>query len=177
MYVTTRTDTANATVSTGNYLISGDETQMEPKRIKKEHTGLEVKGHRLSNDPAKDNQERGDEESNLDAGADGHAHSQVHLVADGHHDSRDVLSSVAHYGNQYQTYKGFTDTRRLNDIVDAAYKVVGADGNQNCRDNEDSGRSDGAHRRLLLLALLRRLALGIEQVAVSPELEDQEKDV
>lgn len=54
-----------------------------------------MKSHVTANDPPNNNEEGGDEESNLDARANGNAHGKIHLVADSNHHSRDMLCRVS----------------------------------------------------------------------------------
>ncbi|CRK20266.1 hypothetical protein BN1723_012084, partial [Verticillium longisporum] len=139
--------------------------------------GLKVEGHGLvENSPAEDDEEGGDEKSDLNAGSDGDAHSQIHLVANGDHNSRDVLSSVSDDGDENKTDEVLADMRLLHNIVNAAHEVVGADGDEDRGHDKDKTGGNGAHGGLLRL-LLAKLDLGIEKVGVGAKLEPQVHDV
>lgn len=132
----------------------------------------------MSNDPANNDQERGNKKSNLDARADGNTHSQIHLVAHSHHDRRDMLSSVADNRDQNQADKCLANSPTINDVVDASHKVLGANGNQKSRDDKNGGGGDGPHAWLFRFVILGSgLALGVEQVAVGAELENKVHDI
>lgn len=142
----------------------------------KKRTGFEVKRHVLSDDPANNDQEGSDTKSDLDRGADGNAHGQVHLVTESDDDGGYVLCSVAHNRDEDQADEGFADVGALDDVVDASNQVIGADGNKNGHDDENNAGSDGTHAGLVVTVFgvfFGGLPLGVEEVAVGAELEDK----
>ena len=64
-----------------------------------------MKAHIRANDPANNDKERSDEKSDLDAGANGNTHSQVHLVPDCNDDGGDMLGGISDNGDQNQANK------------------------------------------------------------------------
>ena len=150
-------------------------------------TSLKVERHVLSNDPANDDKERSDKESDLDTGPDRDAHSKIHLVADSHDNSRDVLGRVTNDGDEDQTDEGLADARVLHQVVDTSHEVFGADRHENRSDNQHTSGSDGANGRFLhfvlllnnrlVLGIFAGLGLGIEQVAVGSQLENEIQNV
>lgn len=140
-------------------------------------TGLEVERHVTANDPTDDDEERSNKESNLDAGANGNTHGQVHLVSGRNHDSSDMLSGVTHNRNQNQTNESLADASSLNQRVNASDEIIGANGDKDRSDDENGSGSNGAHHGFLGLVLLSILVLGIEQVAVGAKLENEVQDV
>lgn len=140
-------------------------------------TGLKAESHGLINDPANNDEEGGDTKSNLDGGANGNVHGKIHLVADGNNNSGDVLSSVSDNGDENQTDECLANVHLLDDVIDAANEVVGANGNQNSNNNQDNAGSKRAHvgffAFLFLFFSLSGLALGIKKVAVGSELEEE----
>lgn len=140
-----------------------------------------MEGHRLANDPANNDEERSHQKGDLNAGANGHTHSKVHLVANSNDNSCHMLRRVADNWDQNQTDEGLADASCLDNVVDASNQVIGTDGDQNSGDNEDGGGSNGAQDGLLLLVSLGGSldggGLGIEQVAVGAKLEDEVEDV
>jgi hypothetical protein len=88
-----------------------------------------------------------------------------------------VLRSVSNDGNQDQTNKRTADSRSSDEIVDTVNQIVGADSDQDGSDNQNG---DGGDRGLLMFVLgiiVFGLVLGIEQVAVCTELENEIKNV
>lgn len=142
-------------------------------------TGFEAERHVLSNDPANNDQEGGDEKSDLDTRANRYAHSKIHLVTDSHDNRCDMLGCITNNWNEDQTDECLTDVGVRYYIVDASDEIFGANCHENCGHNQDSGGSDRAHGRLLSLTFIvcTILALGIEEVAVGLELENKVQDV
>lgn len=140
---------------------------------------LEVQRHVLTQDPAEDDKEGGDEEGDLHGAADGDADGQVHLVLVRDDDGSDVLGRIADDGQQNQTNEGFTDARRGDDGVNAVDQVLGAHSDQYGDEDEADGSRDGAEDLGLvgLAALPAFLRLCVEQPRVRLELEDQVQDV
>lgn len=136
-----------------------------------------MQGHILADDPANNNQERGNTQSNLNAGANRNTHSQIHLVPDRNHHGRDMLRRIAHNRDQYQTDEVLAYTRALDDVVDAADQVLGADSDEEGGHDEDACGGNGAECGRLLGVLLGDLVLGVEEVAVGLELEDEVQNV
>lgn len=168
--MTTRTETAKATVSTKDRVSK----LAYPGRPKLQLTGLEVESHILTNDPANNDEERSHEEGDLNAGADGDAHGKVHLVAEGNNNSGNVLSCIAHNRNKNKSDEGFTDMCCLDNILDTTNKIFSADGDQNSDNNEDDAGGDRAQGWLLGFVFFAGvLALRLEEVAVGSELENE----
>jgi hypothetical protein len=136
-----------------------------------------MKRHGSIHDPGDDDQERSHKEGNLNAGSNRYAHSQVHLVANSHHHGGDVLCSITDDWNQNQTDEGPADTGALHNSVDASNKVIGAHGNQERNNHENNACRKGPHARLLMCLLFASLLLGVEEITVSPKLENQVHDV
>lgn len=131
---------------------------------------LEVEGHWLINDPAKDDEEGGDEERNLHGAANGDVDGQIHLALVGDNDGCNVLGGVADNGDQDQTDEGLADVGGLDDGVNAADEEVGADGDNDCsHDQSDTGSNRGKN---VFLLIFRVLGLDvIEQVMMTKQLE------
>ncbi len=129
--------------------------------------------HRLPDGPPQHNQRRRNQQRNLDARADGHAHSQVHLVLDGDHTRRDVLSSVANNGDQNQPDKRLADLTRRHQRVDAVHHVISAHRDDERRHDEHQPGGPRPQQRLLLVLLARRrgLRLGLKQLLVRAQRE------
>ena len=185
MYVTTRTETAKVTVSTGRRIRTSDVTGGGGLA---QLTSFEMQRHVLANNPSYNNQERGDEEGNLDAGANGYTHSKIHLVSSSDNHGRDVLGRVSHNGDENKTNECFADPGVRHDIINTSHKIFSAHSNEDCGHNQDCAGSDRSHARLLHLwfSCSRGIAvntgsgsrvLGVEQVAVRSELEDEIHDV
>ncbi len=106
--------------------------------------GLEAKSHGLvEHGPAEDDEERRDQQSDLDARADGDAHGQVHLVAHSHDAGRHVLGGVADDGDEDEADEVLAKVAGGDDGVDAVDQVVGAHRDEHCHDDEDEhGRDD-----------------------------------
>ena len=142
--------------------------------------GLEVKSHIDAHDPTKDDQERCDEKSDLQAAADRNTNSQVHLVLVCNHYCCDMLGCIADDRDQYQANESLADAGCLHDAVNAADQVVRTDRNKNGDSNEGDGRSPRAQNTLLLFlffstsSVLGIAAIGLfEQLGVRAELEVQ----
>lgn len=137
--------------------------------------------HVLPDDPANNNQERGDEKSDLDTGANGNTHGEIHLVADSHDNGSDVLGRITNNRNEDQTDESFTDTRVHNQIVDASHEIFGADRHENRSYHQHAGGGDRTNRRLLHLTLFlglgSGLTLGVEEVAMGLKLENEVQNV
>lgn len=103
-----------------------------------------------------------------------------------------MLGGVADNGDEDQTDKGLADVGGLDNVVDAADEVVGADGDEESDDNKDGSGGNGADDGLLMLFLgfplgglgglvVARLGLGVvvavKEVAVGAELEEEVEDV
>ena len=140
-------------------------------------TSLEVQCHISVNDPADDDQKRGDTKGNLDAGANCDTHGKVHLVPNSYHDGGDVLGSVSDDRDQDETNEALADMHRLYNGVDAADKVLSTYGDQNRDDDENSSGSNWTQGGLLRLIFLGQLPFGVKQVAVRTELENQVDDI
>lgn len=173
-------------------------TREENKEPGGKRTSLEAKRHVAINNPANNDQEGGNTKSNLDTRANRDAHGEVHLIAHGDDDGGNVLGGVADNGDEDETDKGFADVGALDNVVDAADEVVGADGDEDGGDDEDHGGGNGAEDGLFVLArtgtgtallvvvvelaalgvgLALGLALGVKEVAVGAQLEDEVEDV
>lgn len=113
----------------------------------------------------------------MDAGPDGHAHGQVHLVSQGNHDSRDVLGRIAHDRDQNKTNECFADVRFLNNVVDAAHQVVGTNGDQDRNYDENCSGGDWAHLWAPSVLLFLGLSFRVEEIAMCAELEEKVHDV
>lgn len=142
--------------------------------------------HRLPDDPANNDEERGNQKGDLNAGADCDAHGQVHLVTNGNHHGRDMLRRVSNNRDQDKTNEGLADAGRLDEGVDAANEVVGADSDQNGGDDKHRSGGNGAQDGLFFLVVLlvagfgdlgNGTGFGIEEVAVGAQLEDQIENV
>lgn len=143
-----------------------------------QRTRLEMQSHGLADRPAQHDQRGSDEQRNLDARADGHAHSQVHLVLDSHHAGGHVLGGVADDGDQDQTDKGLADLARRHQRVDAVDHVVGAHRDDDGRDHQHQPRRPGPQQRLVLLLAARGgLGLGLKQRLVCAQGEVEVQDV
>ena len=80
---------------------------------------LEVQRHRLVDDPAQYDQERGDEERNLHAAADGDVDREIHLALVRDNDGCDMLGCVTDDRQEDQTDEGLADVRGFDNRVDA----------------------------------------------------------
>lgn len=142
-------------------------------------TSFEVKSHLGANDPANNDKERSNQESNLDRRTDSNTHGEIHLVTDSNNNSGDVLCGVANNGDQDQTDKRPADSGGCYEVVDAVNEVIGADSDKHSSHNQDGHGSDGANGGLFRLNFLIAfvLVLGIEEVAVGSELENEVEDV
>lgn len=146
--------------------------------MRTELTSFEVKRHGLSDDPPNDDQEWSNEEGDLNAGANGDTHSQIHLVPYSHNNCSDVLGRISNDWDKDKTNEGLADTSTLHNIINTSNEIIGADRNEDGSKHEDTGGCDGADAGLLGFGMLfTSLALGIEKVAVSAELEDEIHDV
>lgn len=133
--------------------------------------------HIASDNPAKNNEEWSDTKGDLDTGANGYAHGQIHLVAKGDHHSSDVFGSVSNNGDQNQTDECLADIRAFDEVIDRSNQVVGTDGNQNRHDDQNNSGSNGAKSRLFRVFAFGKLAFGVKEVAVSAKLEYQVESV
>lgn len=88
-----------------------------------------------------------------------------------------MLSGIADDRDENETNKGLADVSTLDNVVNAADKVLGANGNKDGDDDEDDTSSNSAHVRLFLLLFSLGLILGIEKVAVRAKLEEEVHDV
>lgn len=80
-----------------------------------------------------------------------HTQSKIHLVADRDHAGRDVLSGIAHDGDQDQTDKGAAEDARLDDGLDALYEVVGAERYHDGGADQNQGGGPPEHVGLVIL--------------------------
>jgi hypothetical protein len=142
-------------------------------------TSLEVKSHLGANDPANNDKERSNQESNLDRRTNSNTHGEIHLITDSNNNSGDVLCGVANNGDQNQTDKRPADSGGCYEVINAVNEVIGADSDKNRGDNQDGHGSNGANAGLLRFNFLVAfvLVLGIEKVAVCSELENEVEDV
>lgn len=137
-----------------------------------------MKSHGLvENSPSEDDQKRGNEKGDLDARANGNTHGKVHLVANSHNNGRDVLCRVTDDGDENKTNKVLADVGGFDNGIDTFDEVIGADGDQDSGNDENDGRRNRAHDRLLNLLLVVVLSLGIEEVGVSAQLEPEVQDI
>jgi len=141
---------------------------------------LEVQRHRLVDDPAQDDQERGDEERDLHAAADGDVDCEIHLALVRDNDGCDMLGCVADDRQEDQTDEGLADVRGLDNRVDAVDQILCTnryqDGNDHERDACRNGREHLAFFLLLFtLGLLSfhvgLLSFHVEEMGVGVELE------
>jgi hypothetical protein len=139
---------------------------------------LEVQRHGLVHDPAKNNQERSDEERDLHGGSDGHVDGEVHLALVCDDDGGDVFGGIADNGDEDKSDEGLADVCGCDDGVDAVYEVLGAYGDEH--GDEDESNTSGNRRQDLGFFLLAAslLVLDIrEQAVVAVELEVEVQDV
>lgn len=136
-----------------------------------------MEGHVPADDPTNNDEERSDSEGDLDTGANGNAHGQVHLVPDRNNHGGDMFCRISHDWNQYQTDEVLAYASAFHNIVDAAHEVIGADGHEKRRDNEDRDGGNWSKVGCLLGVLLGCLVLGVEKVAVGSKLEDEVKRI
>jgi hypothetical protein len=136
---------------------------------------LEVQGHGLADDPAEDDEEGSDEKGDLHAAANRDTDGQVHLVLVGDDAGGDVLGGVADNREEDQTDEGLADVEGVDDCVDGVDQVFGADSDCECDENQADGGWDGTQDLRLLLStiLTLLLLLGVEQVCVGLQLEEQ----
>lgn len=140
-------------------------------------TSLKAERHVTSNNPANNNEEWSDTKGNLDTGANGYAHGQVHFVAESDNHSSNVFRSVSNNRDQNQTDECLADIRALDDVIDGSNQVVGTDGNQNRHNDKNCGGSNRAKSRLFGVLVLSELSFGIKEIAVGAKLEYQIEDV
>lgn len=173
--MTTRTETAKATVSTSKIVSERGNGCRCNARL----TGFKAKSHGLTNDPSDNNKERSDTEGNLNTRSNGNSHGKVHLVTNRNHDSRNVLSRVSDNGNQDKTNEGLADVALFNNVINTANQVVCADGNQAGDGDENQASSNGTQMGFVtfFLFFVGLGLLGIEKVAVGAELEDEVHDI
>lgn len=138
-------------------------------------TGLEVKSHGGTNDPANNDEEGRDQESNLDGRTNRNTHGEIHLITEGDDNGSDVLSSIANNRNQDQTNEPSANSRGLNKIINTVNEVIGADSDEDGGNTENGNSGNRSNSRLLWFSLLAVLVLvlGVEKVAVCSELEDE----
>lgn len=137
-----------------------------------------MKRHFTSNNPTDNDEEGGDAQGNLDAGANRHTHGQVHFVAKSNDYSSNMLRRVSDNGDENQTNKGLADVCSLDKRVDASNQVIGTDGDQDGNDDKNDGGSNGTHRGLLgLLTVGANRIFGVEKVAVRAKLEDEVESI
>jgi len=168
--------------------------QKENHRLKR----LEVQSHGLSNNPSQNDQERRNQQRNLHRASNGDAHSQVHLVFHGqpisfkrmlhsicfsslkwtaltfhgHHNGGHMLGSISNDGEEDQTDECLGDMGGFNEGVDGVHEEFGADGDKDGDDDENKCGGPGAHLGLFLLFGFG-ICLGVEEVGVGAELEDE----
>ena len=153
-------------------------------------TSLKAKRHVAINNPPNNDQEWGNSQRNLNTRANSHTHGEVHLITHRHDNSGNVLSSVTNNGDKNQTNKRLANLCALDNVVDAADEVVCANGDEDGDDDEDHAGSNGAEDGFFVLeglgaailvvfdgAVGGGLALGVKEVAVGAELEDEVEDV
>lgn len=137
-----------------------------------------MKGHIAAHDPATNDEERSNQESNLNAGTNSNTHGQIHLIPQSDNNSSDMLSSITDDGNQNQTNESLADTGAVDKVIDAVNQVFGANSDQDCGNDKNGASGNGADDGLLgLVVLIRVLVLDFEKVAVGSELEDEVENV
>ena len=138
-----------------------------------------MQSHLLAHDPAEDDKEGGDEESNLHGAADCDVDGQIHLALVCDDDGCNVFCSVSDDWNQNQTDEGLTDVRRFNDGVDAVNEVFSTHSDKNGDNHKCNTGSDGRKNLAVLIFVISTLLvldIGKEPV-VGVQLEIQVQDV
>src|SRR5262249_10324396 len=109
-----------------------DQEDHDERRQEEGHRleGFEVEGHGSIHGPAEYNQEGSDEDCNLQTRANGDANGQVHLVLPGHNDCGDVFGSIPNNGDQDKTNEGLANVCLLNNRIDTANEIIGANSDQ-----------------------------------------------
>lgn len=141
-------------------------------------TGFKTESHGLPNDPANNDEEGSDTESNLNARSNSNTHGQIHLVPNGDNDSSDMFSGISNNRNQDETNESLANVALFDDVINAANKVFGTSGDENSDDDKDHASGNGTKMLLFFFVLLLlSLLLGVEKVAVCTELEHEVHDV
>lgn len=94
-----------------------------------------------------------------------------------------MLRRVPNNRDQDKSHKRLANLGRLNNIINAAHKIIRAHGDDDRRHDEDYRGGDGAHAGLLGLDVGAALgdgrvgALAVEEVVVGAQLEEEVEDV
>lgn len=116
---------------------------------------VEVERHRDIHEPAKNDQERRDEERNLQTASNCDANGEVHLIFPRDNDSRHMFRGVSNDWDENETNERFAHSSFLYNAVDASNQIVRTDGNKDCHDNQNDS---GTHWTKQMLFFLRNIA-------------------
>ncbi|KAJ8566818.1 hypothetical protein ON010_g6302 [Phytophthora cinnamomi] len=133
----------------------------------------ERKRHGLIHEPAREHDHGHHEKRDLRGRSHCDAHGELHLVVQRDLDSRHVLHSVAHDGQQDDADERLAQVHLIGKTIDGAHEELGEHGHQQGRAKQH-GRAGTLGQCGSLLGVL---LLVLEEVSVRLELEEEQLDV
>lgn len=113
--------------------------------------------------PADDDKERNEEQSDLHAGANGHANGEIHLVLDGDGYSGGVLGGISDNGQENETDKLLGQAAGLGDCIDGVDHVFGAESDNSGGNGEGREGDKEVQLGLFLLVFVLVEALRVHE--------------